>query len=119
MGMGHHVNNRITLPFVPASDNTADEAGDSDDESTKQRTIGHVEQSKLVDILKKFALPFSRRLAGDDESERDERMITMPFKRYNIPRHYENINNNNPYHIAYNNRNYRRGYNTYYNNRYF
>ena len=114
--MGRHGNNRITLPFVPTSDNSADEENENEDESTKQRTIGHVEQSKLVDILKKFAMPFSSSSLGSvDDGERDEKIITMPFKRYNIPRHYIS----NPYHAPTYNRNYRRGYNNNYYNRYF
>ncbi|XP_066918726.1 uncharacterized protein [Clytia hemisphaerica] len=64
----------VKLPFVPTEVSREEER----ENESKQRTLGHVDQGKLVEILRKFTMPFM----GGDEID-----ASMPFKRYNIPKH--------------------------------
>ena len=99
IGGGHpHL---IKLPFLPTVTNDEGDSSDaSDDDESKQRTMGHVDQSKLVNLLRKFTMPFSinkQDFGGGNhfEEESEGKLITLPFKRHNIPRRFNN--RYNPY----------------------
>jgi len=89
----------VKLPFVPTEVSREEER----ENESKQRTLGHVDQGKLVDILRKFTMPFM----GGDESD-----ASMPFKRYNIPRHQNYQHHNQRRNKVYYNQ--PRYYNDYY-----
>jgi len=75
---------QISLPFAPTVSNEDEE----EENDSNERTMGHVDQSKLVNILRKFSLPF--REVAEEESAGGENSISLPFKRYRIPKHYDN-----------------------------
>lgn len=93
----------IKLPFLPTVVSDDRDGSDNEDDESKQRTMGHVDQSKLVNILRKFTMPFSTinkdfSVGGNSIDEENEgKIITLPFKRYNIPKRSYNTMAYNPY----------------------
>jgi len=92
----------IKLPFLPTVASDDGDNSDNEDDESKQRTMGHVDQSKLVNILRKFTMPFStinKDFGGGNniEEENEGKIITLPFKRYNIPKRSYNTMRYNPY----------------------
>ena len=81
----------IKLPFLPTVTSDDGDNSDNEDDESKQRTMGHVDQSKLVNILRKFTMPFST------NNIEEEKIITLPFKRYNIPKRSYTTMRYNPY----------------------
>lgn len=49
---GAEKSNKISLPFVLTG------GKDDNEDEEQQRTMGHVDQSKLVNILRRFTMPF-------------------------------------------------------------
>ena len=91
----------VKLPFVPTEVSSEEER----ENESKQRTLGHVDQGKLVDILRKFTLPF---MGGEDSDD------SIPFKRYNIPRHQSYHHNQRRNKVYYNQPRYYNNYYRYY-----
>ena len=89
----------IKLPFLPTVASDDGENSDNEDDESKQRTMGHVDQSKLVNILRKFTMPFStmNKDFGGGNNIEEEKIITLPFKRYNIPKRSYTSMRYNPY----------------------
>lgn len=98
----------IKLPFMPTLA--------SDDGDISGPTAGHVDQSKLVSILRKFTMPFNLKqdFGGEENgSEESGKLISLPFKRFNIP------NGDNRYNTPYShNRNFYNSNNNINNNRF-
>ena len=92
---------KISLPIAPIFESSASDA--EEDLDSRQKIVGHVDQSKIVNVLRN-TLPFKTFM-----EEGENNYEGLPFKRHNIPRRYDY----QPEYHRYNHPHYGYGYRYY------